>query len=433
MMKQLNLPLMQNADLKDKIVLVRFDHNVVKKGKIEDAFRIEESIATLFYIMSKGGKPILMTHVGRPLDKKTGEISTDDKSSVKPIAEYLKNKLNLDLVTPDFKTEGNKGIINFSDDLNILVSQLKKGEFDGIYLPNTRWFGGEESKGEAAELMAKQLAGTADIYINDAFGSWQPHASTATITKYLPSYAGFLMQKELSNLDMIFQPDRPFVAVVAGAKLDTKIETLYALFDKADYLMLGGIIYNAYLSAKYGFSIKGIDDDDMKHAMDLVEFTSKHPQKLLELPYIVESDTLDGKFDGKFRVHCIHDIPKGTELNYVLDVAAKSFEEKNIIDVFATAKLFFVNAVMGLTPAFSEGTIALDLLIDENKKAMKLFGGGDTLQEIKNLLPGLYLKELDDPSYYMFTGGGAVLKAIQKGDYMGLGPVAALAEQLNKK
>jgi phosphoglycerate kinase len=150
------------------------------------------------------------------------------------------------------------------------------------------------------------LAGLADIFVNDAFGSWQPHASTVRVNKYLPSYAGFLMQKELINLERIFNPEQPFVAVVAGSKFDTKIEPLYALLKKADYLVLGGVIYNAYLCAKYDIKIKGIEQDDMEHAKKFVEYAQQFPGKLIELPYIVESDTMD----GKIRKNRIHDIRK---------------------------------------------------------------------------------------------------------------------------
>ena len=264
--------------------------------------------------------------------------------------------------------------------------------------------------------------------MNDAFGSWQAHASTVNVTKYLPSYAGFLMQKELQNLDRIYKPERPFVAVVAGAKFDTKIDSLNALLKVADQLVLGGVIYNAYLCAKYGFEIKGIEAEDMEHAKAFVEFAKQYPGKMIELPYIIESDIMEGKVEGKNRKMDIREIKPGTKLNYVLDVAKESFLEKSVLDVFHNAKTIFVNAVMGYTPFFNEGTIALDEMIDKNLEAVKLYGGGDTMQELKRLLPGLYIVALDNPKYYIFTGGGAVLKAIQEGTYQGLEPVKALCK-----
>ncbi len=234
------------------------------------------------------------------------------------------------------------------------------------------------------------------------------------------------MQKELINLERIFNPTKPFLAVVAGSKFDTKIDSLYALIQKADYLMLGGVIYNAYLAAKYDFKIKGIEQDDLEHAKKFVEFAKEYKDKILECPYIIESDTLEGKIEGKYRIHDIRQLNKGTELNYVLDVASKNFTEQHIVDVFHSAKTIFVNAVMGFMPYFNEGTIALDQIIDESPDSVKLYGGGDTMQELKRLLPGLYIVALDSPRYYIFTGGGAVLKAIQEGTYLGIEPVKAL-------
>jgi len=425
-MQTLNIRGLQEADLRGKIVLVRVDHNVVKKGIIYDPYRIDATFGTLYNINAKGGKIILMTHVGRPKDKKTGEIAIDKNSSVEPIVEYLQNKFHINIKIPEFYQHEKLGYLGIETSVNHLIKDLKDGEIDAIYLPNTRWFQGEESKGDDAERFANQLAGLADIYVNDAFGSWQPHTSTVKVNKYLPSYAGFLMQKELSNLGRIFNPIQPFVAVVAGAKFDTKIEPLYALLKKADFLVLGGVIYNAYLCAKYNISIKGIEQEDLEHAKKFVEYSLQFPGKLIELPFILESDTMDGKFENQNRVHDIRKLKSGTKLNYVLDVAKESFHEKNVIEIFHSAKTIFVNAVMGYTPHFNEGTIALDELIDKSPESVKLYGGGDTMQELKRLLPGLYIVALDSPHYYIFTGGGAVLKAIQDGTYEGIEPVKAL-------
>ncbi len=422
------LPLngLQEADLKDKIVLVRVDHNVVKKGIIYDPYRIDATMATLYYINAKGGKIILMTHVGRPKNKKTGEIEINDNTSIQTIVDYLQNKLHINIGVPEFTKDGNLGYFGLETSVNHMIRDLKEGRLDAIYLPNTRWFKGEESKGEDADRFAHQLAGLADIFVNDAFGSWQAHASTVKVNKYLPSYAGFLMQKELINLERIFNPNKPFLAVVAGSKFDTKIDSLYALLQKADYLMLGGVIYNAYLAAKYNISIKGIEDEDLEHARKFVAFAEQFKDKVLECPYIVESDTLEGKIEGQYRVHDIRKLQPGTTLNYVLDVSADSFKEPHILEVFHQAKTIFVNAVMGFMPYFNEGTIALDQIIDESPESVKLYGGGDTMQELKRLLPGLYIVALDSPRYYIFTGGGAVLKAIQEGTYAGIEPVKAL-------
>ena len=137
-----------------------------------------------------------------------------------------------------------------------------------MYLPNVRWFEGEEglAAGEdiaaqdaARQRFAMQLAGLADVFVNDAFGSWQPHSSTLGVTKFLPSYAGLLMQKECEALGALVRPKRPFLAVIAGSKLDTKIDTIRAIAACADHVMLGGVLYNAYLAAKFGVEVRGVD------------------------------------------------------------------------------------------------------------------------------------------------------------------------------
>ncbi|MBN2681451.1 MAG: phosphoglycerate kinase [Bacteroidales bacterium] len=426
MLKTHDIKLIQDADLRGKTVLVRVDHNVVKKGIIHDPYRIDATIGTLYHINAKGGKIILMSHVGRPRNKKTGDIDISFETSVQPIVDYLQSKLHITIKVPDFYQHEKKGFLGIETSINHLIRELKEDKINAVYLPNTRWFMGEEGSEIEMDRFAHQLAGLADIYVNDAFGSWQAHASTVGVAKYLPSYAGYLMQKEIANLERIYNPQNPFVAVVAGSKFDTKIDSLYTLLKEADYLILGGVIYNAYLCAKYGFKIKGISEEDMQHAKKFVKYASGFKGKLIELPYIVESDTLDGKLEGKHRIHNIYKLPSGHELNYVLDVAAESFEEQDVLHVFNSAKTIFVNAVMGFTPHFNEGTIALDQLIDDNREAIKLYGGGDTMQELKRLLPGLYIVALDSPKYYIFTGGGAVLKAIQEKTFMGLEPVKAL-------
>ncbi|HPR38472.1 MAG TPA: phosphoglycerate kinase [Spirochaetota bacterium] len=429
MLQNINLPLIQDADLKGKTVLVRVDHNVVKSGVIHDPYRIDATIGTLYHINARGGKMILMTHVGRPRNKKTGELTLSEKTSVQPIVDYLQQKLHIKLKVPEFLRDEKKGYTGIETSINHLIRELREDKIDGIYLPNTRWFYGEEAKDENRERFANQLAGLADIFVNDAFGSWQAHASTVDVSRYLPSYAGFLLQKEIENLDRIYNPQAPFLAVVAGAKFDTKIEPLYALIQKADYLVLGGVIYNAYLCAKYNIRIKGIEDDDMEHAKKFVEFAAGYPGKIIELPYITESDVPDARQEGKYRKVDIRTLKPGTSLNYIYDVASDSFAVEEVIETFSKAKTIFVNAVMGYTPHFNEGTIALDQLIDENDSAVKLYGGGDTMQELKRLLPGLYIAAIDSPDYYIFTGGGAVLKAIEQGTVTGLAPVKALIER----
>jgi len=424
------LPVVQHANLTDKIVLVRFDHNVVKDGEIRDPYRIDRSFGTLYNIVERGGRPILMTHVGRPKDKNTGEIRCRPSESIEPIVDYLEHKLHIRIHVPKFYEDPKFGILSIDTSINLAIRDLKEKRIGGIYLPNTRWFQGEETEGELREKFVIQLAGLADIFVNDAFGSWQPHASTYDITKYLPSYAGFLMQQEIINLSSVISPQRPFLAVVAGAKYDTKIKPLYAIYEKVDYLILGGMIYNTFLCAKYGISIEGIQEKDIIAAKDLVE-KDKANKKIIELPYIVESDTMEGKLEGKYRTIAIKDFKEGNRYGYILDIDPESFNDPILTEALLGAKTIFVNAVMGFTPHFAAGSEALDRTIDQNRIALKMYGGGDTLQEFKNLCPGLYLSVLDNTQYYFFTGGGTVLTAIEQGSPYGLKPVQALIENKN--
>jgi len=421
------MPLIQDADLNGKVVLVRFDHNVVKKGVIRDPYRIDKTLGTLYNIVERGGRPILMTHVGRPRDKRTGRIKCTPDNSVEPVVEYLRDKLNTDLYVPKFNIDEEHGIAGIGDSLYGAIEKLKRRRIGGIYLPNTRWFRGEEGEGFFRDSFAVQLAGFADVYINDAFGSWQPHVSTYDITKYIPSYAGFLMQQEIENLNRVINPERPFVAVVAGAKFDTKIGPLHAIYSKADSLILGGIIYNTYLCAKYGVSIKGVGDSDIDAARELVSM-DKESKKIVELPYVVESDTMEGRIKDKHRTISVKDFRVGNKYGYVLDIAPDSLEDEKVLDTILDARTIFVNAVMGFTPHFTLGSKALDEAIDKNTSALKMYGGGDTLQEFKDLCPGLYLSVLDNTQYYFFTGGGTVLTAIEQGTLYGLKPVQALME-----
>ena len=421
------LPLMQNADLQDKIVLFRVDHNVVKKGIVRDPYRIEQTFGTLYNIVERGGRPILITHQGRPRDKKTGEIVCASESAVDPVVRYLEQKLHTAFFIPGFPVEGNRGIPHIDTSINLAIRDLRRRRIGGIYLPNSRWFLGEEGQAGERETFARELAGLADVFINDAFGSWQPHASTFEITRFLPSYAGFLMQKELSNLERVLNPERPFLAVVAGAKYDTKIGPLNKIYEQVDHLILGGVIYNTYLAAKLGLSVAGVSEKDMEAAKALVALDAQQ-KKIVDLPLVVESDTLEGRIEGKFRTLDIRTFQSGRKLGYLLDIAGDSFEDPRVREVISQARTVFVNAVMGFTPHFTEGSKALDQAIDQNRTAYKMYGGGDTLQEFKDLNPGLYLNVIDNTQYYFFTGGGSVLSAIESGTPYGLKPIQALME-----
>ena len=253
----------QDVDLRNKIVLVRVDHNAVKDAQISDAFRDRKFHSTLYSIVERGGRPIVMTHVNRPRDKKTKTISMDEKDGTRAIAKYLTKKLGVVFANPKVNSslsttkkgdDDDDGGIEMSqifkdDTMQTMIKDLKERRIGGIYLPNMRWFSGEERGTEEIGIrLARDLASIADVFVNDAFGSWQPHVSTFDVAKLLPSYAGLLMQRELDAMTRVLEPKRPFVAVVAGSKVNTKIGTLVNVAKKCDTLILGGMIYNAYLS-----------------------------------------------------------------------------------------------------------------------------------------------------------------------------------------
>ena len=422
------LRLFQQADMKGKVVLVRVDHNVVKNGIIKDPYRIESTLGTLYAIAEKGGRAILMTHVGRPRDKKSGKITCREGESVRPIAQYLEEKLPIKIHVQEFPVDSENGIMHLDETIESSIEDLKRGRIGLVYLPNSRWFRGEQAEGPERDVFARELAAVADLYVNDAFGSYRAHVSTYDVAKLLPAYAGALLQKELKNLHRVLDPKRPFIAVIAGAKYDTKIGPLKALYNKVDNLILGGLMYNTFLSAKYGVKIAGVSKEDRALAMELVELDRKE-SKILELPYLVESDTTEGKSEGQYRTVKIDDFKEGKTFKYLLDIDPRSLEEPNVKDAINSAKTIFVNAVMGFMPSFFQGSQALYRLIANNGPALKLFGGGDTLQELKNLCPGIYMAGLDAPETYYFTGGGSVLAAIEQGSPYGLKPVEALMEE----
>lgn len=418
------LRLFQEADMKGKVVLLRVDHNVVKKGQINDPYRIDVTFPTLYRIAEKGGRPVLMTHIGRPKDKKTGKIQCKEGDSVHPIARYLEQKLGIRIHVPHFPADPEKGIL-MPPSLDRPLGDLKDGKIGMIYLPNTRWFEGEEAKGPERDTFTRWLAGLADLFVNDAFGSWQAHASTFDIAKALPSYAGALLQREIARLKDVLQPRRPFLAVIAGAKYDTKIGPIQALYERADRLILGGVLYNTYLSAKFGVSVEGVSKEDRDLAMDLVSLDQKG-KKILSMNRLVESDALEGKKEGRYRSVSTDEIHRKKQTGHLLDVDPRSLEEKEVREAVLSAQTVFVNAVMGFMPDFFEGSQALYRLIASNKTADKFFGGGDTLQEFRDLCPREYLEGLDDPQTYYFTGGGSVLTAIEQGSPYHLKPVEAL-------
>jgi phosphoglycerate kinase len=413
--------------MKGKAVLIRVDHNVVKKGRIKDPYRIDVSLKTIRAIMEGGGYPILMTHIGRPRDKKTGQIECREGESVQPIISYLEEKLLNKIVVPDFPIDPQWGITQLDDVMKSPIQDLKKGKTGMVYLPNIRWFQGEQGSGDERERFASWLAGLGDLYVNDAFSAWRAHVSTYDITRHLSSFAGLQLQEELLNIHKVLDPKRPFLGVIGGAKYDTKIGPIQALLKRTEHLLLGGLIYNVYLSAKYGVDISGVTEEERVQARDLVHLDAEQ-QKIVEITGLVESETMEGKFEGRCGTVHVEGMKKGDKFNYLLDIDPQSLQTDRIVEIIRSAKTIFVNAVMGLTPPFFQGTQALYELIASNGDAMKLFAGGDTLQELRNLCPEIYEAGMEGSDFYYFTGGGSVLTTLEQGNPYELKPIKALME-----
>ncbi len=186
-------------------------------------------------------------------------------------------------------------------------------------------------------------------------------------------------------------------------------------------------MYNTYLSARYGLDIAGVTDQDRELAQELVAL-DRGKDKILELPRVVESETMEGRVDGRYRTVSLEELRRRGRADFIVDVDPASFDDQRVREVVGSAGTFFINAVMGYMPHFFEGSRALYRMAASNEQAAKLYGGGDTLQEFKALCPGDYLRGLDAEGTYYFTGGGSVLAAIEQGTPYGLEPVRVLME-----
>ena len=429
------LPIISDVDLNNKVILIRVDHNVVKKGKIKDPFKIERSKKTISYVLEKKGYPVLMSHFGRPRDKKTNEIVISEDENCGPVIGYIRERWNLNVKYAEVETANapSTGLKQIPEIVKQTIEEVKQGKTDIVYLPNTRWFEGEENKGKVREDYAKQLASLAEIFVYDAFGSWQPHASTFDIAKKLPSYAGFLVKEEIEMLKLVTNPKRPFLAAIAGAKIDTKIGPILALYEKADNLIIGGLPNNALLCARYGVTVNEISGEEIGIAKKIIE-KDKDKNKILQLMYVVESEIQDKKKGGKFKVIDTTSLEQGQKLNYIYDIAKTSFDNEEVKKAILKAETIFVNAVMGYDEAgYTEGTKTLFDEIEKNAHAKIFFGGGDTLDALKKLNPGLYGEALKDERFFLFTGGGTILKAIEEGGPYELPTIKALIRKGDKR
>jgi len=415
----------KDVDVTGKRVFIRVDFNVpIKDGKIEDDTRIGGALPTIQYALDKGAKVILASHLGRPLkDKKKAEetgIAYDAvKYSLKPVYEYLRQMSDFQEVSsrgnePVYSSEDGTALgkaevkndrVFFAKDcvgeeVNEQVRSLKAGQV--LLLENLRLHA-EEEKNDAD--FAKQLAANADVYVNDAFGTaHRAHASTEGITHHVDDcVAGLLMEKELNFLGRALNdPERPFVAILGGAKVSDKIPVIESLIEqKVDKLLIGGAMAYTFFKAQ-GFTIgKSLVEDEMMSKALEIEQMAKDAAVELILPtdhQVVDSyDPLNSR----------KTIPVTfTNAGLVgLDIGVET------IDIFSKAltgaKTIVWNGPMGMfeEKPFDEGTIAIAKAVADatTNGATSIVGGGDSVSAVNQA-------GLDDKISHISTGGGATLE-----------------------
>lgn len=388
---------LQDLPLKGKKVLIRVDFNVPfdEEGHIADDTRIRSSLPTIQYVLKQGGSAILMSHLGRPKEKK------DPSLSLKPCAKRLEELLHHPvLMAPDC----------IGPKVESLAQNLLPGSI--LMLENLRFHAAEE-KPEQDPSFAKQLAQLGDFYVNDAFGTaHRAHSSTATITTYFPgkAAAGFLLQKEIEFLGKYFdRPKHPFYAIIGGAKVSTKLGVLHSLLAKVDALFIGGGMAYTFFKAQ-GIAIGNslCEDNLLEEAKKFQDLAAKK-----NIPLFLPKDLVIAQAFTKDAKHKIieasHGIPAGFQ---GMDIGPMTCKEwKNTLQ---NAQMVFWNGPVGVFefPAFSKGTKAIAETLAQ-LPAITIAGGGDSVAAINQL-------GLAEKFSHISTGGGATLEYIQFGHLPGI-------------
>jgi phosphoglycerate kinase len=404
----------RDIDLKGKTVLLRADYNVpLENGKITDDYRIKQSLPTINYILEHNAKLVICSHLGRPKGPK------DYSNSLFPVAKRLQQLLDRQVgFAPDCIGEPAKKA----------AKGLKLGQI--LLLENLR-FHTEEEANDAA--FAKQLAGLADIFVQDGFGVvHRAHASTSAITKYLPSVAGLLLEKEVDTItNVMAKPERPLVAIVGGAKIADKIEILHRFIEIADFVAVGGAMANTFLAAQ-GVDIADslYDKADLPVARDILRKAGAEAKKrrfIFTIPYDgVVAHAIDKTAPTRiidWSAHVIADIE-----NYPKRAPASSshiHKHEKILDIGPFTGSFIAggvqlantvvwNGTMGVTETgslqgpigpYAHGTelVIEALLGDFGHKPFTVVGGGDTVGYVEE-------RDLVDQFGHVSTGGGASLE-----------------------
>lgn len=378
----MNKKTIRDIDLKGKRVLMRVDFNVpMDKGIVTDDKRIRASLPTIQYVLDQGAALILMSHLGRP--KGTG---FDAEFSLKPASEVLSKLLNKPVkMAPDC----------IGPEVEAMAKALRPGEV--MMLENVR-FHKEEEKNDPG--FAKQLATLGDVYVNDAFGSaHRAHASTEGVAKFLPAVSGFLMEQELEYLGRAtLNPERPYIAILGGAKISDKIAVIENLLTKCDKLIIGGGMANTFLAAKgYAMQDSLVEPGSIETAKQII---GKAGNKLLLPVDAVIADQFDA--EANTQIVDVDKVPPGWR---VMDIGPKSV--KLFSDALKGAKLVVWNGPMGVfeMPKFAEATFAIAKLL-ATSGATTVIGGGDSASAVKKA--GV-AKQMTHVS----TGGGASLEFLE--------------------
>ncbi|TVU08472.1 hypothetical protein EJB05_41877, partial [Eragrostis curvula] len=376
------------ADLKGKKVFVRADLNVPldNNQKITDDNRIRASVPTIKFLIEKGAKVILTSHLGRPK-------GVDPKYSLKPLVPRLSQLLGAQVVM------ANDCI---GEEVEKLAASLPNG---GVLLLENVRFHKEEEKNDPE--FAKKLASVADLYVNDAFGSaHRAHASTEGVTKYLrPAVAGFLMQKELDYLvGAVANPKKPFAAIVGGSKVSTKIGVIESLLAKVDILILGGgMIFTFYKAKGYAVGKSLVEEDKLELATSLIEKAKSKGVSLLFPTDVVVADKFAA--DAESKIVPASSIPDGW---MGLDIGPDSI--KSFSKTLDTTKTVIWNGPMGVFEfeKFAAGTdvIAKKLAELTAKGVTTIIGGGDSVAAVEKA-------GLADKMSHISTGGGASLELLE--------------------